>query len=109
EIAGEVGAKAIIAFTESGSTARLVSKRRPRVPLLACTPLEATARRCSLYWGVIPVLVSTVAATEEMISRTTAEVKRLGHVATGDLVAITAGVPMGQPGTTNTLSIEVVE
>ena len=109
EIAGEVGAKAIIAFTESGSTARFVSKRRPRVPLLACTPLEATARRCSLYWGVIPVLVSTVAATEEMISRTTAEVKRLGYVATGDLVAITAGVPMGQPGTTNTLSIEVVE
>lgn len=108
-VADEIAAKAIIAFTESGSTARLASKRRPRVPLLACTPLEATARRCSLYWGVRPVLMPSVEDTEEMIQASGQESKRLGYVEIGDLVVITAGVPMGQSGSTNTLSIETIE
>lgn len=107
-VAEEVGAKAIIAFTESGSTARQSSKRRPRVPVIACTPVPATARRCSLYWGVRPVLVAEVSDAEEMIRLTTEEVKRLGYVQPGDRVVITAGVPMGQPGSTNTMSIETI-
>jgi pyruvate kinase len=107
-VAEEVGAKAIIAFTESGSTARLVSKRRPRVEVLACTPLTATARRCSLYWGVRPILVDQVNDTEDMFRLTTEEVKQRGLVQTGDRVVITAGVPMGQAGSTNTMSIETI-
>jgi len=107
-VAEEVGAKAIIAFTESGSTARQVSKRRPRMQILAFTPVEATARRCSLYWGVQTILVDNVSDTEEMIRLTADEVKRLGYVETGDRVVLTAGVPMGQPGSTNTISIETI-
>lgn len=109
EVAEETGAKAIIAFTESGSTARMASKRRPHVPVLACTPLVRTARRCSLYWGVLPLVVPTADTAEQMIRQTGQEIKRLGYAEAGDRVVITAGVPMGQPGTTNTLSVEVIE
>ena len=107
-VAEEVSAKAIIAFTESGSTARLASKRRARVPVLACTPVPATARRCSLYWGVRPILIDQVNDTEHMIRQTTEEARELGLVQAGDRVVITAGVPMGQPGSTNTISIETI-
>ena len=109
QVACDVGAKAIIAFTESGSTARMASKRRPRVPIFACTPLAATARRCSLYWGVLPLIVPDVTDMEQMIRLTGQEVKGLGTVQAGDRVVITAGVPRGEPGSTNTLSVEVIE
>jgi pyruvate kinase len=109
DVAGEIEARAIIAFTESGSTARMASKRRPPMPILACTPLPTTARRCSLYRGVLPVIVPETNDMEQMIRLTGQEVKRLGHVQTGDRVVITAGVPMGEPGSTNTLSVEVIE
>lgn len=109
DVARGVGAAAIVAFTESGSTALKASKRRPRVPILACTPLPTTARRCSLYWGALPLVVSNITDTEQMIYQTGQEAKRLGFVATGDRVVITAGVPMGQPGSTNTLSVEIID
>jgi len=109
DVAAHIGAKAVIAFTESGSTARMASKRRPAVPILACTPLAPTARRCSLYWGVAPVVVPAAEDAEQMIARTCQEVRRLELVASGDRVVFTAGVPMGQPGSTNTLSVEVIE
>ncbi len=109
DVAAHVDARAVIAFTESGSTARMASKRRPGVPILACTPLAPTARRCSLYWGVLPVVVPDAEDAEEMIAQTGQELKRLGLVAAGDRVVFTAGVPMGQPGSTNTLSVEVIE
>ena len=107
-VAQEVRARAIVAFTESGSTARMASKRRPQVPIVACTPSAASARRCSLYWGVRPVVVGSVSATDEMIRTTTEEVKRLGLVQTGDRIVLTAGVPMGRPGTTNTMRVETI-
>lgn len=107
-VACEVGAVAIIAFTESGSTALTASKQRPRMPILAFTPLEGTARRCSLYWGVLPVLVETVTDTDQMIRQTSARVKELGFVKPGDRVVLTAGVPMGSPGTTNTIRVETI-
>ncbi len=109
EVAAAVDARAVIAFTESGSTARMASKRRPGVPILACTPLAPTARRCSLYWGVQPVIVPTVSDAEEMIARTGQELKRLQLLSSDDRVVFAAGVPMGQPGSTNTLSVEIVE
>lgn len=108
-VAQEVGARVLVAFTESGSTARMASKRRPRLPILACTPFAATARRCTLYWGVLPVLVQTVNDTDEMIALTAAEVKRLGYAQAGERIVLTAGTPMGQHGTTNTLRVETVE
>ncbi len=106
--AEEVHASAILAFTESGSTARMASKSRPMVPIIAVTPLKATARRCSLYWGVTPVLTQHAAATDDVIPRCVAEVQRLGLVSAGDAVVITAGTPMGRPGTTNMMRIHRV-
>ena len=105
----DVEAVVIVAFTESGSTAKKVSKRRPGVPILAFTPSEVTARRCNLYWGVIPVLTEKFNDTDEMIIRTTEEAKRQGFVKPGDLMVLTAGLPMGRPGTTNTMRVEKVE
>lgn len=109
KLAEDVGAKAIIAFTETGSTARLVSQRRPSIPILACTPISTTARRCSLYWGVTPLLVPDVADAEEMFRLTSQTAKELGYVQPGDCVVITAGVPMGEPGSTNTLSVKTIK
>lgn len=106
--AEEVDATAIVAFTESGSTARMASKCRPSLPIIAVTPLKATARRCSLYWGVTPVQTDRAAGTEKDIVRCVDELQELGLLAAGDTVVITAGQPMGRPGTTNTMRIHRV-
>ncbi len=103
--AEEVHATAILAFTESGSTARMASKSRPIVPIIAVTPLKTAARLCSLYWGVTPVYTEQASATDDVIPRCVAEVQRMGLVARGDTVVITAGTPMGRPGTTNMMRI----
>ena len=108
QLAERVQAAAIIAFTQSGSTARLASKCRPRVPIIAATPREATARRCNLYWGVQPILIPPADNTDEMIDNVTEQVRRLGLVHSGDVVVITAGSPLGQRGTTNMMKLQVI-
>ncbi len=106
--AEEVQASAIIAFTESGSTAQMASKCRPRVPIIAVTPLNATARRCSLYWGVTPVHTELAAGEGDIIKMCIAQVRDTGLVEVGDMVVSTAGMPMGRRGTTNTMRIHRV-
>ncbi len=106
-IAEHVKANAIIAFTQSGSTARLASKCRPCCPIIAATPLESTARRCSLYWGVQPILLKPIDNTDEMIAAVQQHTRELGLVRSGDVVIITAGTP-GQPGTTNMMKLQVI-
>ena len=106
--AEEVQASAILAFTESGSTAQMASKCRPRVPIIAVTPLNATARRCSLYWGVTPVHTELAAGEGDIIKMCIAQVRDMGLVKVGDIIVSTAGVPMGRRGTTNTMRIHHV-
>ncbi len=101
-------AKVIVAFTQSGSTARLVSKCRPRMPIIAATPLPRTACRCSLYWGVHPLLIEPVQHTDEMISNVDRQLNELGICNEGDVVVVTAGTPIGRCGTTNTMKVHVV-
>jgi pyruvate kinase len=108
EAAEQTGAKALIAFTQSGRTARLASKCRPRVPIIAATPLEETARRCTLYWGVAPMMVGPANSTDEQIEIVDARVRELGFAAPGETVVITAGTPVAVRGTTNTLKLHVV-
>jgi pyruvate kinase len=108
EIAEAVGAAAIVAFTQSGSTARLISKCRTRVPVFAATPLVATARRCNLYWGVEPVLIAPVSSTDEMIANVTGAMKARGAVKSGDTIVITAGAPVGQAGGTNMVKLQSI-
>jgi len=108
EAAGETGAKALIAFTQSGRTARLASKCRPRVPIIAATPLVATARRCTLYWGVASMIVGPAESTDNQIELVDARLQELGLAQVGETVVITAGTPIAVRGTTNTMKLHVV-
>ncbi len=109
KLADSINAAAIISFTQSGSTARLVSKYRPRRPILAPTPLEETYRRLSLIWGVVPILSESMRDTDEMIDRAFKAALKSRLVKRGQKVVITAGVPVGVPGTTNLIKAEVLK
>ncbi|MCY0870375.1 MAG: pyruvate kinase [Firmicutes bacterium] len=108
DIASELSAAAVITSTESGFTARMVSKHRPECPIIAVTPHETTARRLTLLCGVQPVLVRKIGATDEMLSVAVEGALSTGMVRSGDLVVITAGVPVGFAGTTNLLKIQTI-
>jgi pyruvate kinase len=108
-LAEEVGAKVIITPTESGSTARWVSKLRPRQPILALSRHLSTVRRLNLCWGVYPVLVSDWKDTDEMLERSKKMPKELGMASRGERIVIIAGVPISIPGTTNLIKVEIVE
>lgn len=107
ETAEKLGARLIVAFTQSGWTARLVSKCRAMVPIVAATPEPATARRCSLYWGVTPVIIAPTRSTDAMIEAVSRVCLEKGLVRRADTIVITAGSPL-QPGTTNTMRVEKV-
>jgi pyruvate kinase len=100
---------AIVAFTESGSTAERVSKYRPGTTILAMTPDEALCYRLMLYWGVQPVRVTTPSSISELFAMASALTKELGLAKGGDLIVITGGVPLGLAGTTNLLKVEAVD
>ncbi len=108
DTAESLGARVIAAFTQSGSTARLVSKCRPRMPIIAATPLPETARRCNLYWGVQPLLIDPVNDTDEMIHRVDQQLCELELCHEGDVIVVTAGTPIGRRGTTNTMKVHVI-
>lgn len=100
-LAEDLDTAAIVAFTHSGATARLASKCRPRVAVLAATPLPDTARRCTLYWGVKPVLIPAAEDTDEMLENIERYVREQGLAGAGDVLVVTAGTPVGQRGATN--------
>jgi len=106
--AGELKARVIIAFTESGTTALRCSKARPNVPVIAASPHLEVLRRASLYSGVVPLLVSPGRDTDEMIANATAAALKGGFVREGDRVVVVAGVPVGRAGQTNLLKVETV-
>ena len=99
---------AIITPTESGHTARMISKYRPKAPIVAVTSNAIVSRRLSLVWGVYPQLGLEVTTTDEMLDIAVQESLNSGIVKHGDLVVITAGVPVGEAGTTNLMKIHVV-
>ena len=106
--ADELGARVIIAFTESGTTALRCSKARPKVPVVAASPHPEVLRKTALYAGVIPLLVSPGRDTDQMVANATAAAVRSGLVRPGDRVVVVAGVPVGRPGQTNLLKVEIV-
>ncbi|MDE3839885.1 pyruvate kinase [Bacillus methanolicus] len=99
---------AIITPTESGHTARMISKYRPKVPIVAVTSNDFVRRRLALVWGVYPLLGKEATTTDEMLEIAVQESLNSGIVTNGDLVVITAGVPVGESGTTNLMKIHVV-
>jgi pyruvate kinase len=106
--ADELHARVIIAFTESGTTALRCSKARPRVPVIAASPHPDVLRRTALYSGVIPMLVSPGTDTDQMVANATEAALRSGLVRSGDRVVVVAGVPVGHPGQTNLMKVEIV-
>ena len=100
-----LGAKAIVALTDSGSTALWMSRHRVRIPIYALTPKIGTQRKMALYRNVRPMLMDTAAERDEALVQAEAYLKRQGVVAAGDVYAITCGEPMGAPGGTNMLKI----
>ncbi len=109
EIAAEVGASAILTATMSGTTARMVARHRPAVPIVAITPNERTLARLALVWGVTPVLIPRFANTDEMVALMVRAAQDTGFVHPGDRVVLTAGIPFGGEGRTNMLKVHVVE
>jgi pyruvate kinase len=103
--AEEQHARAIVTFTQSGSTALLVSKHRPRMSVIAPTPFEQVARKISLYWGVTPVILKTKKTTDDMITSVERVMLKKKLARLHDLIVITAGVPIGVAGSTNMLKI----
>ena len=106
--ADELRARAIIAFTESGTTALRCSKARPRVPVIAASPHPEVLRKTALYSGVIPLLVSPGRDTDQMVANATEGARLSGLVRSGDTVVVVAGVPVGLAGQTNLLKVETV-
>lgn len=106
--AHDLNAKAIIAVTKRGSTARMISKYRPQSNILGFTTDEITCRQMSLSWGITPAIVEEMTTTDDLISECTKKALQYGYVKQGDTVVITGGVPLGVSGTTNLLKVERV-
>ena len=101
-----LGAVAIVAFTQSGSTAGRVSKYRPRVPVLALTSNPAVSGRLLLHWGVYPFEIDALSSVDELFGVGARLVTDLNLAKSGDLIVITGGVPIGIAGSTNLLKVE---
>lgn len=104
--AHDLGAKAIITVTKSGSTARMISKHRPQSMIIGCTTNEVVCRQMSMSWGIVPLMCEEKKSTDELFSHAVEVAVKNGLVSTDDLVVITAGIPLGVSGTTNMLKVE---
>ncbi len=106
--AREAGASLIVAFTLTGTTARLVSRYRPQVPIIAFSPNQEVRRRLSLLWGVMPRVLEPVQEAEEMVRRVEEELLARGLAKRGERIVIVFGAPIGQPGKINSLRLHTI-
>jgi pyruvate kinase len=107
--AHSLGAAALVAFTQSGSTAGRVSKYRPRIPILAITPSAVVVGRLLLRWGVYPFQIARASSVDELFATGARLSKELGLAKRGDLIVITGGIPVGVAGSTNLLKVEKIQ
>jgi pyruvate kinase len=108
EAARSVGAKVLVAYTESGYTARLIAAFPPPMPILALTPNERVVHQLALVWGVDAHRVPRVRSADAVMFRARAEARRRGLATPGERMAIVAGVPLNRPGNTNLLTVQAV-
>ena len=106
--AKDVNAAAIVTVSESGTTARLLSKYRPQQPIIACVMKEQVQLQLSLSWGITSLMMPLAHSTDELIEMSTALAKENGFLHNGELAVVTAGVPVGISGTTNMIKIHMV-
>ena len=107
--AKDLDAKAILAATDSGHTARMISRFRPACPVAALTTREKVRRQLSICWGVIPFLTGEVNSTDRIFSLATEVAAKEKLVKSGDIVVITAGIPLGRSGSTNLIKAAVID
>jgi len=107
--AQSLGAVALVAFTQSGSTAGRVSKYRPRMPILAITPDAVVVGRLMLWWGVYPFQIAGPSSVDDLFNTAAKLAKELGLAKAGDLIVITGGIPIGVAGSTNLLKVRKVQ
>ena len=106
--AQEIGADAILTVSQRGTTARLVSRFHPGTPIIACLLDQQVRRQMALYWGVEPIMMPYASSTDELVDFAVQAAAQAGIVHEGDLVVVTAGVPVGVAGTTNMIRIQQV-
>lgn len=107
--AHDLNASAIITVTKSGTTARQISKFRPECPIISATTSDKVRRQNNLSWGVIPVMCEEKSNTDELFQHAVDVAVKTGIIGRGDVVVITAGIPLGQSGTTNMLKVHEVK
>jgi len=106
--AREIGAKFLVAFTETGSSAMNVSLARPPVPIVAFSPNPQTRRRMALFWGVIPRELPALSDTDAMVNWVTADLMAAGLASPGERVVVVFGAPLGVAGSTNATRVLVI-
>jgi len=106
--AQDLGAAAIITVTKSGRTAKMISKYRPQCPIICCTTDETVCRQLSLSWGVTPLMIGEAENTDDLFELAVQAGEDAGLLRDGELVVMTAGVPLGVSGTTNLMKVHVV-
>lgn len=107
--AHDLNVKAIVTVTKGGSTARLISKYRPLCPIISCTTSDTVCRQMNMSWGVTPMVISEETNTDDLFDHAIDAAVKAGLVESGDLVVITAGVPLGVSGNTNLMKVDTVK
>jgi len=105
--ASDLNAAAIVTVSQSGRTARMVSKYRPSCPIIGCSTSMKICRQLNLSWGVTPMLLERKETADELFAHAIEEAEKAGLVSMGDITVITAGVPLGVSGTTNMIKVQV--
>lgn len=108
-IAHVLGCKAVLGYTKSGSTVKRIARERPPCPIIGLTPNKNIASRMALTWGVRPVVMDDPKSFDEMLKATQIVAKEQAECVPGDTIVITAGIPFGRPGTTDTLKIATID
>lgn len=106
--AAAVKARAVVVFTQSGSTAALISKNRPQLPIIAFAPSEEIRRRLAIYWGVRTLPVGAMSDSDQQIALVDRTLLATGFGKKGDVVVITMGVPLGSHGSTNLMKVHTL-
>lgn len=106
--ANDLGAAAIITVSKSGMTSRMLSKYRPECPIISGTPDEKVYRQTNMSWGIIPIMIEEKQNTDELIDHVISVAQDHGLLKNGDLVVLTAGIPLGFSGTTNLMKVHLV-
>lgn len=106
--AADIGADAVITVSQRGTTAQMVSRFRPATTVIACLLDEQVRRQMSLYFGVVPLMMPYASSTDELVDFAVEAAEKADLVKQGDLVVVTAGVPVGVAGTTNMIRVHLV-